>query len=110
MPSIELRRSVIEFPKRNLNFNYLSLFIPAINGEAFIYVNIKFKYVIYELTNMPYSFKCKDVGMNCGFEVKGATSEEEVLSIAKVHAEKAHGLREVPKEVVEAVKKAIKKE
>jgi len=48
--------------------------------------------------------------MNCGFEVKGATSEEEVLSIAKVHAEKAHGLREVPKEVVEAVKKAIKKE
>jgi hypothetical protein len=37
-PSIELRRNVIEFPKRNLNFNYLSLFIPAINGEAFIYV------------------------------------------------------------------------
>jgi len=59
---------------------------------------------------MTYSFKCKDAGMNCGFEVKGATSEEEVLSIAKVHAEKAHGLREVPKEVVDAVKRVIKKD
>ena len=39
-PSIKLRRSVTEFPK-NFSFNYLSLFIPALKGEAFIYVTLR---------------------------------------------------------------------
>jgi hypothetical protein len=41
MPSIKLRRNVAEFPEKNLNFNYLSLFIPALKGEAFIYVTLR---------------------------------------------------------------------
>jgi predicted small metal-binding protein len=59
---------------------------------------------------MPYKFSCKDVGMNCGFEFKGANSEDEALALAKVHAEKAHGVREIPADLAEKVKKAIKKE
>jgi predicted small metal-binding protein len=34
--------------------------------------------------------------MNCGFEFKGANSEDEALALAKVHAEEAHGVREIP--------------
>jgi hypothetical protein len=35
---IKLKRSVTEIPEKNLNFNYLSLFILALKGKAFICV------------------------------------------------------------------------
>lgn len=53
--------------------------------------------------------KCKDVGMDCGFEIKGATTEEEVMQIAAVHAKLAHNMDKIPPELAAKVKAAIKK-
>jgi hypothetical protein len=34
------------------------------------------------LTAMPsYEFRCKDVGMDCEFEVRGASSKEELMEM-----------------------------
>ncbi|QGA53794.1 DUF1059 domain-containing protein [Sulfolobus sp. E5-1-F] len=59
---------------------------------------------------MTYSFKCKDVGQKCDFEVKGAMSEDELMAIIKAHAEKAHNIKEVTPEMMSMIQKAIKKE
>ncbi|AAY79772.1 DUF1059 domain-containing protein [Sulfolobus acidocaldarius] len=56
-----------------------------------------------------YEFSCSSVGMNCGFEVKNASSEQEVLEILKVHAKTAHGMKEIPSDVAEKIKQNIKK-
>jgi predicted small metal-binding protein len=53
------------------------------------------------------NFKCRSVGMDCDFEVKGVSSEEEVMEIAKAHAKHAHNLSEIPPELAEKVKAAI---
>lgn len=53
------------------------------------------------------SFKCRDVGLHCRFEAKAET-EEELMEKIKEHARRAHNW-EVSPEVVETVKKAIKK-
>jgi len=55
-----------------------------------------------------YSFKCKDIGMQCGFEVKGGSSKDEVLQIAAVHAKAAHGMQTIPSDVAAKVNAAIK--
>ena len=54
------------------------------------------------------SFKCKDIGMACKFEVK-TDNADEIMPIIAVHAEKTHGWKEVPPETIEKIKKAIKK-
>lgn len=54
------------------------------------------------------SIKCKDIGMKCGFEVKDE-SEDELMQILALHAEKTHNLKPNPPEVTGKVKKAIKK-
>ncbi|GGP22177.1 hypothetical protein GCM10007981_17190 [Thermocladium modestius] len=59
---------------------------------------------------MPYGFKCKDVGMQCGFEVHGVSSEQEMMDIVAAHARHAHGMTTIPPATLDAVKKAIKKE
>ena len=56
-----------------------------------------------------FEFSCASVGMNCGFEIKNASSEEEILNILKIHAKNAHGLNEIPSETIEQIKKNIKK-
>ena len=53
--------------------------------------------------------KCKDVGVDCDFEIKGATSEEEVMQIAAVHAKLVHGMDKIPPELAAKAKAAIKK-
>jgi predicted small metal-binding protein len=53
--------------------------------------------------------KCRDVGMDCDFEVR-ATTEEEILQRAAEHAQTAHGLKEIPQEVVTKVRAAIRDE
>ena len=50
--------------------------------------------------------KCRDVGVDCDFEARGATVEE-VMEKAKVHAEKDHGFSEIPPELAEKAKAAI---
>lgn len=60
-----------------------------------------------EVKAMP-SIKCKDIGMKCGFEVKDE-DEGELMQILALHAEKTHNLKTIPPDVMEKVKKAIKK-
>lgn len=54
------------------------------------------------------SIKCKDVGINCGFEVSAKTEAELMKKIAE-HASKEHNMKTIPPDVMEKVKKAIKK-
>lgn len=55
-----------------------------------------------------YKFKCKDIGMKCGFEVKGASSRDEVMQIASVHAKAAHNMETVPADVAQKISSAIR--
>jgi predicted small metal-binding protein len=50
--------------------------------------------------------RCKDVGIDCDFEVR-ATTEEEIMQRAVEHAQTMHGMREIPPEVVAKVRAAI---
>jgi predicted small metal-binding protein len=53
------------------------------------------------------SFRCADVGMKCGFEVKNATTREEAMQIAAVHAKATHGMATIPPDVAAKVSAAI---
>jgi predicted small metal-binding protein len=53
------------------------------------------------------SLKCKDLGMNCGFEVKDQ-DESELMDIVALHAKKTHNLTPNP-ELMDKIKKAIKR-
>jgi len=53
--------------------------------------------------------RCKDVGMDCKFEVRAET-EEEILKKAVEHARTVHKMKEIPKEMVEKVRAAIRNE
>ena len=56
-----------------------------------------------------YKFKCKDIGMKgCDFEVNGASSKDEVMQIAAVHAKQAHKMETIPPDVAQKVSAAIK--
>ena len=54
------------------------------------------------------SFKCQDIGMNCGFEATAKTEDELMKKIA-AHADRAHNMKKVPPDVMSKIKKAIKK-
>ena len=52
-------------------------------------------------------FSCSDIGMACGFQVRAKT-EEEVMEHAKMHASKAHGMKEIPSDLAKKIKASIK--
>ena len=54
------------------------------------------------------SFKCKDMGMKCGFEVKDE-NEDEMKEVIALQARKSHNITEFSTDMMEKVKKAIKK-
>jgi predicted small metal-binding protein len=54
------------------------------------------------------SFKCKDVGIKCGFEIKDE-NQDEMMKLIAVHAEQTHNMKDVSPEMKEKIKKAIKK-
>jgi predicted small metal-binding protein len=54
------------------------------------------------------SFKCSDTGMSCPFETSAATEAELMTKIAQ-HASEVHGMKTIPPDMMEKVKKAIKK-
>ncbi len=54
------------------------------------------------------SFKCKDLGMKCGFEVKDE-NRDELMKIIAMHADGSHGMKDVSPEMAEKINKAIKK-
>lgn len=50
--------------------------------------------------------KCREVGVDCDFEARGAT-EEDVLKQAAEHAKKDHGMQQIPPDLLTKVKAAI---
>jgi predicted small metal-binding protein len=50
--------------------------------------------------------RCRDVGVDCDFEARGQT-EQEVLKECTEHARSAHGMEEIPAELVTKVKAAM---
>ncbi|MCH4816655.1 MAG: DUF1059 domain-containing protein [Saccharolobus sp.] len=56
-----------------------------------------------------YTFKCQDVGMDCGFAIENAGSEEELLEMLKVHAKSSHGITSIPPDLLNKIKQNIKK-
>ena len=53
--------------------------------------------------------RCRDVGVDCDFVTSGATVEE-VMQKAKDHASRDHGFADIPPELAEKVKAAIRDE
>ncbi len=53
--------------------------------------------------------RCRDVGVDCDFEARGETVQE-VLENCQEHARTAHGMDEIPAELVTRVKAAIRDE
>jgi len=52
---------------------------------------------------------CRDVGVDCDFVARGATVEE-VMEKAREHATKDHGFADIPPELVDKAKAAIRDE
>lgn len=52
-------------------------------------------------------FACKDLGMDCEWKAEAETMDELMQKIVH-HAKHDHGMEEIPPEMVEQVKKAIK--
>lgn len=53
--------------------------------------------------------KCRDVGVDCDFEIKGASSEEEVMQMVAIHAKCAHNMDKIPPELAAKAKAAIRR-
>jgi predicted small metal-binding protein len=51
---------------------------------------------------------CRDVGVDCDFKVIGASSENELMQLAAIHAKMAHNIDPLPAELVEKVKQGMK--
>jgi predicted small metal-binding protein len=56
---------------------------------------------------MAKQLRCRDVGMNCDFEARGNT-EEEVLQQASAHVRTVHQITEMPPELENKVRAAIR--
>lgn len=54
------------------------------------------------------SFRCKDLGFNCDFEVKGVGSREEIVEIIKNHGKRCHNIQAITPEIETKVSRAIK--
>ena len=52
---------------------------------------------------------CREVGVDCDFVAKGET-EEEILQQCAEHARNDHGMTEIPDDLVERVRGAIRDE
>lgn len=58
---------------------------------------------------MAKKMNCRDVGPDCDFVARGET-EEKVMEQVVEHARTAHGIEQVPPELAEKAKAAIKDE
>ena len=55
------------------------------------------------------SFKCKDMGMKCEFELKDE-NQEELMQIVALHSEKTHNMKQpLPADMMGKIRIAIKK-
>jgi predicted small metal-binding protein len=46
--------------------------------------------------------------MKCGFEIRGASSQEELLKELEVHARMSHNMSTIPQETLNQIKAKIK--
>ena len=53
--------------------------------------------------------RCRDIGVDCDFEARGAT-EEEILQQCSEHGRTAHGIQELTPELLMLVLGAIREE
>jgi len=58
---------------------------------------------------MAKTVNCRDVGVDCEFVARGNT-EQEVLQQCAEHARAAHGMSEIPADLVMRVRAAIRDE
>ena len=58
---------------------------------------------------MAKALACKDRGADCDFVARGET-EEDVFKVVAEHGAQAHGMTDVPPEMVEKAKSLIKDE
>ena len=58
---------------------------------------------------MRKSFACTDVGVNCNWTTTG-DSEEDIMRKIKEHANNVHGFKEIPQDLADKVKSAIKEQ
>jgi len=58
---------------------------------------------------MAKTMSCRDVGMDCDFVAKGETNED-IMQQAAEHARTAHNMTEIPPEVADKVRGAIRDE
>jgi predicted small metal-binding protein len=56
---------------------------------------------------MAKTVNCRDVGVDCDFVARGET-EQEVLQQCAEHARTAHGMNELPSELANKVRAAIR--
>ncbi len=56
---------------------------------------------------MAKTVNCRDVGVDCDFVAKAET-EQELLQQCAEHARSAHGMNEIPPELAEKVRAAIR--
>lgn len=54
-----------------------------------------------------YSFRCRDIGMDCGFETKAESMDSIMPKISK-HASEAHNIKQIPDDLRKKVSSAIK--
>lgn len=59
--------------------------------------------------NMPKLIRCRDVGVDCDFEARGET-EQEVMDQCAEHAKSAHWMEEIPPELAQKVRAAMRDE
>ena len=58
---------------------------------------------------MPKIIRCRDAGADCDFVVRGET-EEELFRNALEHGRNFHGMKEIPKDLQEKMRKLIREE
>jgi predicted small metal-binding protein len=58
---------------------------------------------------MPKVISCRDAGVDCDFVARGET-EEELFRNASEHGRKFHGMKEIPKDLQEKMRKLIREE
>ena len=51
--------------------------------------------------------RCRDVGADCDYVMRGKT-EEEIFKKASEHAKTVHNMKEMPKELIEKARAAIR--
>ncbi|MBI5575493.1 MAG: DUF1059 domain-containing protein [Deltaproteobacteria bacterium] len=58
---------------------------------------------------MPYTISCKEAGVDCNFVSEGKT-EEELLRNVQEHVKKAHGMKEIPSDLLTRINRLIKED